>query len=109
MDILYLYGFSEMTGNQMERLLPILKLQIKMGKQIGFVLIHDGVIGINTKGRTPKAIEELLNLNVSLRAMIPDMKARGIPVAHVNDKVKPIEYTELVDIIDNSKKIMSWM
>ena len=109
MDILYLYGFSEMTGNQLERLLPILKIQLKKGKQIGFVLIHDGVIGINTKGKTPRAVEELLNLEISLHAMVPDLKARGISVAHLNDKVKPIEYSELVDVIDNSQKIISWM
>ena len=109
MDILYLYGFSEMTGNQLERLLPILKLQLTKGKQIGFVLIHDGVIGINAMGKTPEAIKELLNLDISLHAMVPDLKARGISVARINDKIKPIEYTELVDIIDSSKQIISWM
>jgi len=60
--VLYLFGYSEMTGTHLERLLPILKTQINKGSQIEMVLIHDGVIGINKKGKIPKKMEELLNL-----------------------------------------------
>jgi len=45
--VLYLFGYSEMTGTHLKRLLPILRAQINKGSQIGFVLIHDGVIGIS--------------------------------------------------------------
>ena len=52
-NIMYLFGYSEMTGTHLERLLPILKAQINKGSTVGLVLIHDGVIGINKKGRIP--------------------------------------------------------
>ena len=45
--VLYLFGYSEMTGTHLKRLLPILRAQINKGSQIGFVLVHDGVIGIS--------------------------------------------------------------
>ena len=106
---LYLFGFSEITGNHLERLLPILKGQIKKGGQIGIVLIHDGVIGINKRGRITKAMEELLSLKVILYAMIPDLKARGIDLEQTHEKIKPIEYDDLIDILDNTLKIISWM
>lgn len=106
---LYLFGFSEITGNHLERLLPILKGQIKKGGQIGIVLIHDGVIGINKRGRITKAMEELLSLKVILYAMIPDLKARGIDLEQTHEKIKPIEYDDLIDLLDNKLKIISWM
>ncbi|MBA7680931.1 hypothetical protein ES703_89252 [subsurface metagenome] len=106
---LYLFGFSEITGNHLERLLPILKGQIKKGSQIGIVLIHDGVIGINKRGRITKAMEDLLSLEVGLYAMVPDLKARGIALEQTHEKIKPIEYDDLIDLLDNSIKIISWM
>lgn len=107
--VLYLFGYSEMTGTHLERLMPILKGQINKGSQIGFVLIHDGVIGINKKGKIPKKMEELLNMNITIYAMIPDLQARGIALEYIHDKVKPIEYDDLIDILDVSPKIISWM
>lgn len=109
LDILYLFGFSERTGNHLERLLPLLKTQVQKGSEIKFVLIHDGVIGFTTNAGFPKATEELLGLDLSIYAMIPDMKARGIPFERLHENVKPVEYSELVDLIDNSQKVISWM
>ena len=108
-NVLYLFGYSEMTGTHLERLLPIIKAQITKGSRIGLVLIHDGVIGINKKGKIPNKMEELLNLNITIYAMIPDLQARGIALEHIHDKVKPIEYDELIDVLDITPKIISWM
>ncbi len=109
LNFLYLFGFSEITGKHLERLLPILKGQIKKGSQIGVVLIHDGVIGINKRGLITKAIGDLLSLEVRLYAMTPDLKARGIALDQTHEKIIPIEYDDLIDLIDNSIKIVSWM
>ncbi len=108
-NILYLFGYSEMTGTHLERLLPILKAQVNKGSQIGMVLIHDGVIGISKKGRIPEKMEDLINMNITIYAMIPDLQARGIEVENIHDKVKPIEYDDLIDNLDVTPKIISWM
>lgn len=108
-NILYLFGYSEMTGTHLERLLPIIKAQVNKGLQIGLVLIHDGVIGINKNGRIPKNMEELLNSDVTVYAMIPDLQARGIPQEQILDNIKPIGYDNLIDILDITPKIISWM
>ena len=107
--VLYLFGYSEMTGKHLERLLPILKAQINKGSQIGLVLIHDGVIGISKKGKIPKKMEELLDMNITIYAMIPDLQARGIVLENIHDKVKPIDYDDLIDNLDVTPKIISWM
>jgi sulfur relay protein TusB/DsrH len=109
LDIIYLFGFSGLTGNQLERLLPILKSQIKKNTKLGLVLLHDGVIGITTKGKISKQTEELLSLDVVVYAMRSDMKARGITPEYVHDKVKSIEYDDLIDVIDTTPKVISWM
>ncbi|MBY9010549.1 MAG: DsrE family protein [Candidatus Lokiarchaeota archaeon] len=108
-NVLYLFGYSEMTGTHLGRLLPILNAQINKGSQIGLVLIHDGVIGINKKGKIPEKMEELLNMNINIYAMIPDLQARGIALENIHDKVKPIGYDDLIDILDITPKIISWM
>jgi len=108
-SILYLFGYSEMTGTHLERILPILKAQVNKGSQIGMVLIHDGVIGINKKGRIPEKMADLINMNITIYAMIPDLQARGIALEYIHDKVKPIGYDELIDILDVTPKIISWM
>jgi sulfur relay protein TusB/DsrH len=107
--VLYLFGYSEMTGTHLERLIPILKAQINKGSQIEMVLIHDGVIGIKKRGKIPKKMEELLNMNITIYAMIPDLQARGIALEQIHNKIKPIEYDDLIDILDVTPKIISWM
>ncbi|MFX0030581.1 MAG: sulfurtransferase complex subunit TusB [Candidatus Hermodarchaeota archaeon] len=109
LDIIYLFGFSGLAGNHLRRLLPILKSQLKKNKKLGLVLIQDGVIGISNKGKTPKQMEELLNLDVTLFAMNSDIKARGIAPESIHDKIRSIEYNDLIDIIDVTPKVISWM
>ena len=109
LDMIYLFGFSGLTGNQLQRLIPILKSQIKKNTRLGLVLIHDGVIGITTKGKIPKQMEELLSLDVAVFAMRSDMRARGIAPEYVHDKIRFIEYDDLIDVIDATPKVISWM
>lgn len=109
LDMIYLFGFSGLTGNHLRRLLPILKSQIKKNTKLGLVLIHDGVIGITTKGKIPKQMEELLSLGITVFAMKSDMKARGIAPEYIHDKIKSIEYDDLIDVIDATPKVTSWM
>ncbi len=109
LDIIYLFGYSGMTGNQLERLLPILKSQITKNTKLGLVLIHDGVVGITTKGKIPKEVEELLSMEVEIFAMKSDMKARGIAPEYIHDKIKSIDYDDLIDVIDTTPKVISWM
>lgn len=109
LDVIYLFGFSEMTGNHLRRLLPLLKSQVKKNTKLGLVLIQDGVIGISTMGTIPKQMEELLNLDVAVFAMINDIISRGIKPESIHNKVESIEYDDLIDLIDNTPKVISWM
>jgi sulfur relay protein TusB/DsrH len=109
LDMIYLFGFSGLAGNQLRRLLPILKSQIKKNTKLGLVLIQDGVIGISTKGKIPKQMEELLDLDVAVFAIKSDTVARGIDPEFIHSKIKSIEYDDLIDVIDATPKVISWM
>ncbi len=109
LDLVYLFGFSFRYGRELDRLLPILKLQLNKNLKLGLVLIHDGVIGISTRGRVPKQMEELLSLDLSMFAIKSDLIARGITEENIHNKVKLIEYGDLVDVIDTTPKVISWM
>ncbi len=78
--VLYLFGYSEMTGTHLARLLPIITAQINKGSEIGLVLIHDGVIGINKKGRIPDKMQELLNMKITVYASLICSALGGEPV-----------------------------
>ncbi len=108
-DMIYLFGFSPRYGNELNRLLPIIRNHLQKGSSIGMVLIQDGVIGASSKGKMINSMKQLGNLNFKLFVMKPDLKARGIPLEHTNENIKPIDYTELVDLLDNSGKVISWM
>jgi len=108
-NMLYLFGFSERMGNHLENLIPLLKSQLTKGSKIGLIFIHDGVINSSKKGKIPNSVKILMDLSISLYTMIPDLKARGISLENINDGIRPIDYEELVDIIDVTPKIISWM
>ena len=92
----------------------LLNLHIGQSKKaknskIGIVLIHDGVIGISNKGKIPNHMEELLDLNIGMFAMVPDLKARGISLEYISEKIELIEYDDLIDILDTTPKVISWI
>jgi sulfur relay protein TusB/DsrH len=109
LDIVYLFGFSGLTGNHLRRLLPILRSQLKRDTKLGLILIHDGVIGITTQGKIPKQMEELLDLDVKVFAIKQDIMARGITLENIHNKIKPIDYDNLIDLVDVTPKVISWM
>ena len=108
-DLVYLYGFSGLKNGKLNTVINIVEDQLKTGVNIKIVLIHDGVIGISKKGEIPQNLEKLINLPLTVYAMLPDLKARGINSETIHEKVILIEYEALVDILADTPKIVSWM
>jgi sulfur relay protein TusB/DsrH len=108
-SIVYLYGFSLRFSDKIENLLKILKEQSKTNMNIIYVLIHDAVIGTSKKNLIPPSLVELLNLPITMYVMIPDLLARGIDPTNLRNNIKGIGYEELVDILANTPKIVSWI
>jgi len=90
-------------------MINIVKEQIKHENNITIVLIHDAVIGTSLKSRLPPVLEELLNLPINIFVIIPDIHARGIDINTIREKIKCISYEQLVDLLVEIPKIVSWM
>jgi sulfur relay protein TusB/DsrH len=108
-DIVYLYGFSTRKQMYLDNLLGIVSEQTENNVSIAIVLIHDGVIGTSRSGTIPRLLDKLLNLPVSVFALLPDLLARGIEPNTVDPRIKCIEYDDLVDILAQTPKVASWM
>ena len=109
LNIVYLYGFSPNECAKIETLLSLLNTQKTENLNIGIILIHDGVFIASSKRISSKTVQKLMELQIVVHVMIPDLKARGIALDSIRNGVKPIEYADLVDLMDSSEKIISWM
>jgi len=108
-SVVYLYGFSLRKEAHLGSLITILNEQISTGTKLKIVLMHDGVIGISKKGTLPSYLRELFNLPIEIYALIPDIKARGIDIEAINENIHLIDYDELVDLLAETSKIISWL
>ena len=108
-DIVYLYGFSTRKHMYLENLLGVVRKQIESDIQVAVVFLHDGVKGTSQSGLIPTLLKELINLPVTVYALLPDLLARGIKPDTVVPKIKCIEYGELVDLLALTPKVASWM
>ncbi|HEC36634.1 hypothetical protein LCGC14_0705110 [marine sediment metagenome] len=107
--IVYLYGFSTTMESKLTNLIQIIENHLEQNTHISIVFIHDGVIGTSQKSRKSHALKKLLNLPLVFYTMIPDLKARGIGTQNLQPKFTSINYDELVDILAEAPKIVSWM
>ena len=109
LNILYLYGYGPNEKIHVDTLVPLIKNQIAIDSKIGIVLMHDGVIFASSKRKIENHLKELIDLPIMYYVMGSELKARGITLDSINSNIKPIEYGDLVDIMDSSEKIISWM
>jgi len=108
-SIVYLYGFSTMLESKMINFNKIIKRQVNEDVLISTVFIHDGVIGTSQKSKISPHMKELLDLPINFYVLTPDLKARGINVSNIYNRIKSIEYEDLVDMLAITSKIVSWM
>ena len=107
--ILYLYGFNVKNNIKSTILIRIIQEELNLGAEITIVLLHDAVIGISKKGKTPDFINQLLDLPINIYAIKPDIIARGLDSNLVFERIKVIEYDDLVDLLVEIPITASWM
>jgi len=106
-EILYLVGYNSRQNSVLANVLPIIKAQAAAGKNLGIILMQDGVIGTSTSGTTPAPLEALLSLGVKLYASSPDLQARGIDQAKLYPKITPVTYGDMAEAMASCDKLVS--
>jgi len=107
--ILYLYGFNAKHNIKSTLFNRIIQEELALGAEINLVLLHDAVIGISKKGKTPDLINRLLKLPLNIYALKPDIIARGLDPNLVFEKIRVIGYDDLVDLLVETPITASWM
>ena len=105
-DMVYLFGYNPKSTHYLRSLTPIIVSNLMHGKIISLILIHDGVLGAISNNLFSNNIK--MN-EIQVYAISPDLKARGIRSDRINEDVKLINYEQLVDILDSTDKIISWI
>ncbi|MFX1456476.1 MAG: DsrH/TusB family sulfur metabolism protein [Promethearchaeota archaeon] len=108
-SIVYLYGFSTMFESKITNLVKIIEHQVKENMEIRLVFIHDGVIGTSQKSKVTQIMQKLLEFPITAYSMIPDLKARGIDPKSLPKQIQGITYEDLVDLLADTSKIVSWL
>jgi len=98
-----------MLESNLVNLIKIIENQIEQNSKISVVFIHDGVIGTSGVNKVSPTMKKLLNLPIATYSLLPDLNARGIDTAKLQNKTTGIEYSELVDLLVSIPKIVSWM
>lgn len=71
------------------------------------LLIEDGVYAVTKGNKAESQVKESLK-NCSICALWPDLEARGMQDT-VIDGVKQVDYNGFVDLVAESKSVMSWL
>lgn len=77
-----------------------LKLLSEQLNDCDIVLMEDASIGAVSK-------KELSLSSKNLYCMIEDLEARGFSKSQMLEQVKPITYTDLIDLIESTKRVIS--
>ncbi|MFX1497046.1 MAG: DsrH/TusB family sulfur metabolism protein [Promethearchaeota archaeon] len=107
--ILYLFGYSINNYTPLVKIVNIIRQQKELGADISFIFMHDGVIGLTKESKLNDPLLSLIDLNISLYILLPDLKARGINPDKVLDNIIKIEYEILVDLLARNSRIVSWL
>ena len=101
---LVLYGFSGFYHCQRNRL----QSAIEGLENVEVVLMEDAVVG-TAKTESESPYMPLIQANVPLYGLTEDIKARGMNPENLAGGIAPIDYGKLIDLIEKSERVISWL
>lgn len=101
---LVLYGFSGYDESQRKNMTGIItKLE-----HPGIVLLEDAVIG-SLKVGDEHPYSELLEKNIPVYCVMEDLKARGMNSDKLEDGIRSINFSDLMNLIEETQRLISWL
>ena len=101
MQMLHIVNKSPLDRNALDSALRM----AKAGSTI--LLIEDGIYAVTKGNKAEGAIREAMK-TVTVSALWPDLEARGMQDT-VIDGIKQVDYNGFVDLVAESKTVMSWL
>jgi sulfur relay protein TusB/DsrH len=101
---LIIYGYSGFNPTQT---MAITELAASL-EDSAIALLQDAVIGtMKTDGPSPYQI--LIDQKIPLYCSAEDLEARGFNASGLDPAIKYIHYPEIIDLIANSERVISWL
>ena len=76
-------------------------------EKLGIIFVGNGVYHATVKegGKTSSLLEK----PASFYALTEDLESRGFSVANLDNRVKPVSYSDIVDLIFNDYEKIIWL
>ncbi|MCX7794294.1 MAG: sulfurtransferase complex subunit TusB [Thermodesulfovibrionales bacterium] len=76
-------------------------------QKLGIILVGNGVYhaAIKEKGQA----SNVLNMKANFYVLKEDLETRGLSVSNLDSRVKPVTYSDVVDLIFNEYEKLIWM
>jgi sulfur relay protein TusB/DsrH len=100
---LILFGYSGFDTTQLKNLSDLTSGL----SDCGVVLMEDAVIGTSTTGNN--SYDAFIKGGVKLYCLEEDFNARGLETGTLVPGIESITYSTLIDIIENSPRVISWL
>ena len=101
---LILYGKSGFISSMLDSMAPI----AEQLPDAGVVLMEDAIIG-TSKASKPTPYQRLIEQKVPLYCVIEDLEARGFDRDALLDQIKPVSYADVIDMIEQAGRVVSWL
>ncbi|MHA1136009.1 MAG: DsrH/TusB family sulfur metabolism protein [Candidatus Thorarchaeota archaeon] len=108
-EIVYLFGHKSRGSNNLKKLTKIISIHLSDGHSVALALVHDAVVGVAPKDYEIEEVKTLLSMGTSVYALRPDLEARGLHKMEIAEDITLIGYSELLELIIQSKTLCSWM
>jgi sulfur relay protein TusB/DsrH len=100
---LVLFGYSGFNSSQTKSIIKILSEL----EDPALVLIEDGVIGSTSTTNIP--YQTILDKGIQMLCVSEDVEARGLKIEDIHPNIKQIHYQDVIDLIETSDRIISWL
>ncbi|RLI64299.1 MAG: hypothetical protein DRO88_07675 [Promethearchaeia archaeon] len=106
MEHLILYGYAGMEKQKLQDL----QMFTESWEDCHLVLMQDAVVGTTTgENESTAVLEKFKNNGWKIYALQEDVIARGLPLEKIKYFIEPITYYGVIDLITDSKQLISWL
>ena len=104
MEKLALYGYSGFDNQNME----LFKKTLLPSDRLHVVLMQDAVVG-SLKAGFSSYYGDLLSQGAKIYCVREDLHARGFLDSELKEEIEAVEYSQVIDYIEETERLISWL
>ena len=104
MEKLALYGYSGFDNQNME----LFKKTLLPSDGLHVILMQEAVVG-SLKTGFSSYYDDLISQGTKIYCVKEDLHARGFSDSDLKEEIEIVDYGQVIDHIEQSKKLISWL